>query len=202
MLRCAQHDRKALRHSERDVCPGMADIRGRHPLFGTGLRLCRAPPHGHRPDGRPRARSDDLSGRNSPREYGQGHLNAHLKSWNCRLRLPVACATQCSPKSLSGADLMLGACGPAGSPRGARDRLKPVPQSETGQRLSESEGRGYAGPLLTSQYSSASFSASQEASMMSVEAPTVLHVRSPWVDSMRTRTEAPVPAALSMMRTL
>ena len=38
--------------------------------------------------------------------------------------------------------------------------------------------------------------------MMSLELPTVVQWCSPSVDSMSTRTTAPVPAALSMIRTL
>ena len=63
---------------------------------------------------------------------------------------------------------------------------------------------GYAGrsPWRVSQYSRLSERASQEASMTSVEEPTVVQVSSPSVDSMSTRVVAAVPAAESMMRTL
>ena len=57
----------------------------------------------------------------------------------------------------------------------------------------------YARGILGSRLSA---SASQDASIMSVEEPTVVQLCSPSVDSIRTRTLAPVPAAESMMRTL
>src|SRR5947209_7015919 len=61
---------------------------------------------------------------------------------------------------------------------------------------------GVAPARFTRKYSSESASASHEASMMSVLAPTLVHRCSPSVDSISTRTAELVPAALSMMRTL
>lgn len=57
-------------------------------------------------------------------------------------------------------------------------------------------------PCLCSQYSRLSASASQEASITSVELPTVRQMCVPSVDSIRARTEAAVPPAPSRMRTL
>src|SRR5207245_5433892 len=55
---------------------------------------------------------------------------------------------------------------------------------------------------FTRKYSSESASASHDASMTSVLAPTFVQRCSPSVDSMSTRTAELVPAALSMIRTL
>ena|GEM_PF-1371985 len=57
-------------------------------------------------------------------------------------------------------------------------------------------------PCLCSQYSRLSASASQDASMMSVELPTVRQMWTPSVDSIKTRTDAIVPVVPSRMRTL
>ena len=56
--------------------------------------------------------------------------------------------------------------------------------------------------LCRIQNSSESASASQLASMMSVEQPTVRQISSPSDDSISTRVDAPVPFAPSRMRTL